>query len=238
MKLLLLHHAGGDKYVYSSLIKQLENIGYECVCYELSGRSDRYSESLNDNLQNTIDELELFINQQVKLNETYFIIGLSMGALLAYLVSHQLNSKGKNIPKLLFFASRMSLNSYPTDIDFNKMDSAKFWQYILKYGGFSEQFLAHQELKKFYEPILRNDFNLLNQFKTSMAKELSLAIPTYIMYGKDDKTIHLDGIKDWKNYLDNTITFNDFDGGHFFLYEAKNEVVHFINQKIKQLKND
>jgi surfactin synthase thioesterase subunit len=158
MKAILLHHAGGDKYAYRKMQQQLLP-EIASVAFELPGRSDRIAEPFVKNLQDAVNDIYDQLIQQ--LPEEYFIVGNSMGSIIGFLLAHKLQQENRNLPKHLFLASRLSPDAYKNEPNITGISSDEFWNVVQQYDGVPEQLLQHKELKEFYEPILRSDFELL-----------------------------------------------------------------------------
>ena len=229
MKAILLHHAGGDKYAYrnmqQSLLPEIESIAYE-----LPGRSDRITESFVNNLAAAVDDI---YNQLTKeLPQEYFIVGNSMGSIIAFLLTHKLIQENKTLPKHLFLASRLSPDAYKKEPNIIGISSDDFWKVVQQYDGVPGQLLQHKELKEFYEPILRSDFELLQQFNESFESIESIDIPASVLFGdKDVRNVSEEKMQGWRNFFTNEIEIKSFEGGHFFMYENK-EVVDYIKKKL------
>lgn len=230
MKAILLHHAGGDKYAFRN-VQQWLLPEIKSIAFELPGRSDRFSEGFIKNMEDAVNDI---YEQLIKeLPEKYCIIGNSMGAVIGFLLTHKLNQEHKILPEYLFFVSRLSPDAYRNESNFVLLSSDDFWKVVQKYDGVPEQLLAHQELKEFYEPILRADFELLHHFNQTFSKVEPLDIPICILCGnKDVRNITQEKAEGWQKFFSAAFEIKSFEGGHFFLYENE-DAVKYIKSKLQ-----
>lgn len=229
MKAILLHHAGGDKYAFRNMQQGLLP-EIESIALELPGRSDRLSEKFVSNLDEAVNDIyEQLIKQ---LPDEYCIIGNSMGSIVGFLLAHKLKEENKPLPKHLFLASRLSPDAYKNEPNIIGISSDDFWKVVQQYNGVPAQLLAHKELKEFYEPILRADFELLQHFNQTFKSAAPLDIPATILFGdKDDRNLTRERAEGWRKFFSTDFDIQSFEGGHFFLYENE-KVVDFIKQKV------
>ncbi|MCC6582728.1 MAG: thioesterase [Chitinophagales bacterium] len=231
MKAILLHHAGGDKYAYRNM-QQLLLPEIESIAFELPGRSDRFSEKFVQNLEAAVDDIYRQLIQQ--LPEEYCIIGNSMGSIMGFLLTHKLQEENKPLPKFLFLASRLSPDAYKDEPNIIGISSDDFWKVVQQYDGVPAQLLAHKELKEFYEPILRSDFELLQHFNETFENIEPINVPASILFGdKDVRNVSAEKMQGWRKFFTTDVDIQSFEGGHFFLYENE-KVVDFIKQKVLQ----
>ena len=224
MKAILLHHAGGDKYAYRNM-QQLLLPEIESIAFELPGRSDRFSEKFVQNLEAAVDDIYRQLIQQ--LPEEYCIIGNSMGSIMGFLLTHKLKEENKPLPKYLFLASRLSPDAYKDEPNIIGVSSEEFWKVVQQYNGVPEQLLQHKELKEFYEPILRADFEVLEKYNAIQHEHQKLDIKTHVIFGNEDaNNITLEIAKDWSSYFTKDIVYKEFNGGHFFAYENEDVVAY------------
>lgn len=230
MKAILLHHAGGDKYVYRNMQQALLP-EIESLSLELPGRSDRFSERFVESLEDAVNDIYTqLINENIN---DFIVIGNSMGAIIAFLLVHKLKKENHLLPKHLFLAARLSPDAYKNEPNVIGIPSDDFWKVVQQYDGVPEGLLAHKELREFYEPILRSDFELLQKYNQSFESIDIIDVPTSILFGdKDTRNVDIEKMQGWRKFFTNTIDIVSFEGGHFFLYENK-EVVKFIQTKMK-----
>lgn len=230
MNAILLHHAGGDKYAYRNMQERLLP-EIESIALELPGRSDRFSEKFVSSLDEAVNNLYEQLIQQ--LPEEYCIIGNSMGSILGFLLAHKLKEENKPLPKHLFLASRLSPDAYKNEPNIIGISSDDFWKVVQQYDGVSAQLLAHKELKEFYEPILRSDFELLQHFNQTFESATSLDIPASVLFGdKDVRNVDMERMQGWRKFFTGAIEIQSFAGGHFFVYENE-EVVNYIKSRLQ-----
>jgi external thioesterase TEII len=103
---------------------------------------------------------------------------------------------------------------------------------VQQYDGVPEQLLQHKELKEFYEPILRSDFEMLQHFNETFDSIESINVPATILFGENDtRNVTEEKMQGWKKFFSVAIEVKSFKGGHFFMYE-NNEVIDFIKMKL------
>jgi surfactin synthase thioesterase subunit len=229
MKAILLHHAGGDKYAFRKMQQNLLP-EIDSIAFELPGRSDRIAEPFVKSLQEAVNDIyEQLIKQQP---EEYFIVGNSMGSIIGFLLAHKLQQENRSLPRHLFLASRLSPDAYKNEPNITGISSDEFWKVVQQYDGVPEQLLQHKELKEFYEPILRSDFEMLQHFNETFESIESINIPATILFGENDtRNVTEEKMQGWKKFFSVAIEVKSFKGGHFFMYE-NNEVVDFIKMKL------
>lgn len=229
MKAILLHHAGGDKYVFRNLQQALLP-EIESIAYELPGRSDRFSERFVANLEDAVNDIySHLIKEQI---QDFFVVGNSMGALLAFLLAHKLKQENKPLPKHLFLASRLSPDAYKNEPNIIGITSDDFWKVVQQYDGVPKDLLGHKELKEFYEPILRSDFELLQHFNQTFEQIETIDVSASILFGnKDIRNVDEAKMQGWRKFFTSAIEISSFEGGHFFLYENE-EVPKYIKSKV------
>lgn len=229
MKAILLHHAGGDKYAYRNM-QQLLLPEIESIALELPGRSDRMAEPFVKTLEAAVDDI---YGQLIKqLPDEYFIVGNSMGTAIAFLLTHKLRQQHKTLPRYLFLASRLSPDAYKNEPNIIGISSDAFWKVVQQYDGVPEQLLQHKELKEFYEPILRSDFELFHQFNKTFVSIEPLEIPVSILFGdKDVRNVSAEKMEGWRKFFSADFEVHSFEGGHFFLYE-NGDAANYIKSKM------
>lgn len=230
MKAILLHHAGGDKYAYRNMQKNLLP-EIESISVELPGRGDRFKEKFVTTLQNAVEDIYQQIEQN--LNEEYCIIGNSMGSIIAFLLTHKIKKENQLLPKHLFLSARLSPDAYKNEPNWIGCPSEEFWKIVQQYDGVPAALLAHQELLNFYEPILRSDFELLHYFNESFVSCEPIEVATTVLFGNEDtRNVDKEKMQGWRKFFINEINIEAFDGKHFFLYENE-AVVKYIKNIFK-----
>lgn len=231
MKAIVLHHAGGDKYSFRNLQQNLLP-EIEIIALELRGRGDRFSETFSATLEDAA--LDIYNQLEVQLPESYCIIGNSMGAIIGFLVTHLLAQHHKRLPNHIFLASRLSPDAYKNEPNIKGISSDDFWKVVQQYDGVPAQLLEHKELKEFYEPVLRSDFELLQDFNNRFSIIAPINVPTSILFGEQDtRNVTEEKMQGWRKFFTNEITIQSFHGGHFFMYENSN-VANYIKDVLKE----
>ncbi|HMV02139.1 MAG TPA: thioesterase domain-containing protein [Chitinophagales bacterium] len=233
MQLILFHHAGGDKYAFQYLSQKL-NQDFEIIYYELPGRNYRLNESLLFDIHQIVDDA---YNTILPYTQNDFVfIGMSMGALISFLVAEKLHQQNKNLPKHIILSSRKSIEQYSATQLVANADDETFWNYVKSFGANIDGLLQHQELKNFYEPILRADFKALEYFNHHYQNQLSTQLPISVssLIGKDDIHIDIEGANSWNKFFTKNFDAKAFDGGHFFLYN-NDEAIEYIRNKVLSL---
>lgn len=230
MKAILLHHAGGDRYAFKGVEEKLSAY-FETKSIELPGRGDRFGEKRLTNFDLSLHDMLAQIEQEIE--APYFFVGVSMGVVFAYELTHFLQAEGHPLPRALFLASRRSEEDYSDLQRFALSEKEVFWEHILTYDEKSKQLLHHPEILEVIEPVLRADFSILEDYHDTYSLKPKLPIPAYILYGSEDLQKNNEKTSaNWQKHFTTNIEIKIFDGGHFFLYENK-EVAAYIISKMK-----
>lgn len=227
MKIIFLHHAGGDQYAFKKFKNLIDQNGWEAVYFDLPGHGDRFTEPLIDDIHSIVEETYNSLHHHFV--DDYAIFGTSMGTLIAYLLAHKLNDNQKTLPRHLFLASRRCPDSHLRFPRVAHLPEEDFWEKVRIYGGCPPALIKHKELREVYEPLLRADFRALEEYQP-MKRNL-LDIPTTILLGKQD-LITFEEMTTWQNHFKPEIDILEFDGGHFFCYLHAEEVLKVMKNKL------
>ena len=227
MKIIFLHHAGGDQYAYKKYKPLLEEKGWEGIYYDLPGHGDRFTEPLLDDIYAIVEET--YNRLENHFESEYAIFGTSMGTLIGYLLSHKIIENQKELPKHLFFASRRCPDSHLRFPRVAHLPEQYFWEKVRKYGGVPAALIKNKELRELYEPLLRADFRALEEYQPIERNKLNIS--STILLGKQD-LITFEEMKTWQSHFDSNVDIVEFDGGHFFCYMNTDEVLEIMIQKL------
>lgn len=229
MRVIFLHHAGGDKYSWRRYQEALST-QIEKVFLELPGRGDRFSEPLLQSTDEMIDDLY----EQVRnlLDRPYVLVGKSMGALHTYLLLHKIRENAQPLPLHVFLGSRKCPTSYTQHVKIATLSSEEFWEGVKGYGGCPPALLQHKELMELYEPILRADFHSLESYVHQVKSPLPISAT--VMVGKEDK-IALSETYSWQDHFSQEITFHKMLGGHFFMHEQAFTISKMIEEQFANM---
>lgn len=226
MRIILLHHAGGDKYSFREYMDLLKP-ELMPIALELPGRGDRFGEPLLDEMEDITNDLMQQLHPY--LDEPYVILGNSMGALAAYLLTKSLIMNDLSLPKHIFLTSRRCPDSYADYAKIAHLEASLFWEGIQKYGGCPQALIDHPELRELFEPILRADFKALENFTPE--KPFKMPVSATVIYGTKDR-ISLAEAEGWSNHFKDVQVIPHQDGGHFFLFDNAPFVINIIKNTI------
>lgn len=228
-QIFLLHFAGGNAYSYQFL-KPFFPSNIEVHCLELPGRGRRITAPRLHDKNRAVEDL---VHQLTTLRDgtPYVIYGHSMGATLGFEVCRKMEEK-KDAP-LTFVASG---NSGPgTGIKKNRylMTKEDLKKDLRSLGGFPEEILENEELFDFFEPIIRGDFQILEE---DQGEEPTTPINTGIvcLMGESEETVAR--IDNWKTYTTGNFSSRTFAGDHFFIYNYPKELVSIIKSSYDSVK--
>ncbi|MCD7801055.1 MAG: thioesterase domain-containing protein [Ruminococcus sp.] len=224
MILFCISYAGGSANIYNKWKNIIEDV--KIVPIELSGHGSRLKDKLYSNFDEAVLDIYSYIEEYLSSNSNveYALFGHSMGSWIVFEVAKLLfnNKSIKNKPLHLFFSGNCSPECKDYDVDISSMSDEEFKQMIINYGGVSSEVLAYPEVFNFFLPILRSDYNILNEYKPTDT-DFSFDCDISVMNGTKDE-FSLDSINAWSKYAGRNFRINSFNDGHFFINSKSREV--------------
>lgn len=161
----------------------------------------------------------------------FLIYGHSMGSYLALRATSLLEAAGRS--PICLIVSGNAGPGIPRGEDEKiryLMTKSELKEELKSMGGVSDDFLIHDELFDFFEPILRADFEVVE--KNALMNEPTVCTPIIALMGREEK--HYEKIANWGNYTKGNFLCKVLPGNHFFMFHDPSELVaHIKNCHIK-----
>jgi surfactin synthase thioesterase subunit len=149
------------------------------------------------------------------LNIPYAFYGHSLGSLLAYLLTKKIILEKKKAPIHLFFSGRHAPSVILDEPNSHSLPRNEFITKLKELGGSPDELLNNEELLRFFEPILRADFKLSDNYIFSTSYPFH--IPITVMIGTDEK-ISEENVSAWQKETTLPVRILRFKGDHFFIF--------------------
>jgi len=96
-------------------------------------------------------------------------------------------------------------------------------------GGMPDEILNSEELLYFFEPILRSDFKISENY---IYKETApLRIPITVITGTEED-MEIEDIQLWQKETTNVVDFKRMPGRHFFILQHAFKIMEIISRKL------
>lgn len=220
VKVIALPYGGGNKYSFRAFEKVLP-AEYQWCPVELPGRGDKIRQPLLSDVHEMVAAIYPEVLQLTQ-QGTYFIYGHSMGTLLGYELVKRMAKEKRKLPSILFFTGR-GAPSVEREKKISGLDTDLFWKEIGNIGGMPAEILKHQELLEIFEPILRQDFKALENYRYAPLEQL-LAVPLFVYTG-DKEDIKPASIRAWQDVTSFPISHTVLPGDHFFIFDHPQQIV-------------
>lgn len=228
MDIYCLPYSGASALVYSRWRRKLPDwLAVRPV--ELPGRGSRLGESLQTDMCTLARQLAKELMPELR--RPYALFGHSLGALLAFELTHALRELGCP-PPLMLFASGTAAPTRREDYEKGyaqaKSDEELFAE-LRDLQGTSEEVLANRELMNLTLPILRADFLMCGRYRYRQRPLLEL--PIHVLGGKSDRS-SMEQLQAWGEETVSDFSLSMFEGGHFFIHERESRVLQVIIERL------
>lgn len=230
INLFCLPYAGGSARIYQSWSEYLPEF-VEVVAIELPGRGRRMQEPAFDSMKALVQELSGALHSQIE--KPYVVLGHSMGSRIGLNALYELHRSGCPLP-LHFIAS----GSAPPHITkerkkIHKLSDDELIKELQSYDGTPEEVINNKELMEIYLPLLRADFAVAEEESTPNLSQLNCNATVF--GGTNDSNVSKEDCLAWQEYFSPPIEVSIFEGGHFFIESARNEVIEKVSRIINTL---
>lgn len=228
VNIFCLPYAGGNKYSYREFVENAPSF-LNIITLDYPGRVPRIKEPLLSNIETLVNDLYKQIKNKVD-QKDYAIYGHSMGGLIAYLLTRKLIENNHKAPLHLFITgtSGPSASSRGEKMR-HLLPKEEFLQEMKDLDGIPDEILQTEELLSFFEPILRADFKVSENYVYENYDPID--IPITVITGMEED-MELDDIYLWQKETKSVVDFRQMPGKHFFIFKYPVEVVEIISKKI------
>ena len=227
MKIIAFAFAGGSKYSYPKFSKNIPHF----IVMEYPGRGASINEKLITNIDQLIGNLLPKVIKEIKSGEEYVIYGHSMGALIGYLICHKLQALDMQQPIKLIVSGKKS-PSIKREKILSHLPNNEFWEEVIKIGGIPDELKNYSDLIDFYAPILKVDFETIENY--NYVERTKLNIPIDVYYGTEEEIAEKE-IMEWKNESTEEVTITALEGNHFFIFNNVDFFTNYFNNLTKNL---
>ena len=212
VRLFCFPYAGGGASVFRRWAASLPD-WIDIFPLQLPGRENRFGEPLELDLR----ELSTKVAQAMQplLDLPYAIWGHSLGGLLGFEVARCLRRNSQPDPRHLFISSSRAPHLPVPGEKTSQLADSEFIRLLRRFNGTPEAVLQEPELLQVMLPLLRADFNLVEQY--SYTAEPPLGIPLSAWGGLQDLEINRQELGAWRSHTLENFSLLMFPGDHFFI---------------------
>lgn len=227
MKLFCLPYAGGSEAIYYDWKSHFDSsINLEAV--KLKGRGQRHGEIKYTDFDEAVDDIFCSIKDKINCNE-YALFGHSMGAVLIFELYYKICKENCKKPIHMFFAGHEAPCIKKEKEKIYMLPDNDFLNKIINMGGTPKEILENQELIQYCLPLLKSDFNLIeNYIYCGHKKKIECDIT--IFCGKEDD-IKMEDLLAWKNHGNKGFYLYPMEGDHFFINQNIAIITKLIHER-------
>ncbi|MHA6533454.1 thioesterase II family protein [Paenibacillus sp. BAC0078] len=235
IKLFCIPYAGGSASIYSKWKRKLlQNI--ELISLEPAGRGRRCDEPLYNNLSEAVDDLYREAAKVLDRSDEYILFGHSMGSLLAFELYYKLMEEGFREPLHLYVSGGKAPHLERRFIYHDK-PLKQFQEHIMDYDVESALIFQNDELLHFFLPILRSDFKMVETHHHTF-KTQKVGCDMTALTGTTDSSLTLSDITEWIRHAGKAFRIKQYEGGHFFINEYKDQIIEMIHEMVREMRSD
>jgi medium-chain acyl-[acyl-carrier-protein] hydrolase len=205
-------HAGGSASVFAEL-RQALRPEFEVVSLEPAGHGRRMMEPLPDSVADSADDLYRTLRDALRPQDV--LLGHSLGGWIAYEVAVRCQCYGTTRPRLLVCSGSAPPPPAPAVRGLSTLPEPEFLAAVGAFGRLPSRVFDDPNLRRIYLPILRKDYQLVDEYHSAPRP---VDCDVLVLRGSTD-ALTAPGTGDWSLFTRRAHHVQDFDGGHFFLYE-------------------
>lgn len=225
LRLIALPYAGGNGTVYYSWQAGLDD-GIELNAIMMPGRLSRIDEPVCTSLTELTDVLIDVIHTLSDVPCVFF--GHSMGAIMAWYLTHQLGQRGLAMPRHLFLSGHGAPGASRNRSVLQTLSDDEFVLCLKRYNGIQDMITREPALMRLVLPALRADFQLLDQLPDANYPPLN--VPFSVLSGSHDPNVSAVSVERWPAFTRAPCSVHYFPGDHFFIQPQRDAVLALINQ--------
>lgn len=227
LRLFCFSHAGGDASAFHAWQAGLAP-GVQVCAVRLPGRGSRFCEAPYTSLSAAVPDIA---EQLVADRSTpFWLLGHSMGALLAYEVARHLAACGMPQPQGLFVSGCDAPTRVRPRRHRSTMDDDALIEMLRTYNGVPAEVLQHRELMKLMLPTIRADFAMVETYTHADGPRLSM--PIEVLAGTADPLVDSAGVAEWADTTSDACHVHRFEGDHFFINSRREEVIGLVRRHL------
>jgi medium-chain acyl-[acyl-carrier-protein] hydrolase len=228
LRLFCFPNAGGAVAQFRTWHQSLP-AGVEVCPVQLPGQGSRFREEPFTRLQPLAETLAEVLSPC--LDVPYAFWGYSMGALISFVLAHELKRRGAHGPASLFIAARSAPHVPPVVSPIHTLPEPQFITEVQRrYNGIPEAILQERELLSLLLPVLRANFEMIETY--TFPGDRLLDIPMMAFGGLQDPTVNTRQIAAWGELTSQTFRYFMFPGDHFFLQNHLPAILQIVTREL------
>ena len=223
MRLFCFPHAGAGASAFRAWSRTLP-AGVDVLAIQAPGREARLDEAPFQDLPPLVAEAAGALEAHDDCPMAFF--GHSLGAMVAFEVTRELQRRGGNGPIRLFVSGCRAPHRAPRSSPIHGLPDADFLQELGRLGGTPHEILGQDELMGLLLPGIRADFRLAASYLTSTTARVGCPISAF--GGREDPEATAEDMAGWALHTTAGFRFRLFPGAHFFIFDEPVGVVEAL----------
>jgi len=195
----------------------------------LPGRGRRLREAPVADLSALAQALAAALSTQAA-SSRLALFGHSFGALLAHETACELRDRHGVMPDLLFVAACAPPSSARTEWGLHALPDDRLVEELSRLGGLPGEVMAEREMLALALPAIRADLAAAD--RRERRRGTPLGCPIVALGGERDPLVRPDELVGWGAHTSRGVTVRTFAGGHFFLHDARDQVLREITKEL------
>jgi medium-chain acyl-[acyl-carrier-protein] hydrolase len=211
--LLCLTYAGGGSRSYESW-QRLMPSSVDAQTLRLPGRETRSNEPLPDDLRTLAKEIAEELEPYV--TDRFAVFGHSMGALLAYELTHAMRAAYGVEPRCLLVSGMRAPDQFGGPPRYAELDENDLRAAVATMGGTDPEVLVNPELWQLFVPIIRSDLAMCDAYRYVPAEPLRCPL---VAYGaRHDQDSDVMSLNRWGAHTTGPFHTRVLPGKHFYFH--------------------
>jgi medium-chain acyl-[acyl-carrier-protein] hydrolase len=228
-RLICFPYAGGGPSVFMGW-RHLMPREVEIFAVHLPGRETRIHETPSSSFVAAVDCVVAEVRRLPPLPTIYF--GHSLGGLMAFETARRFEQESLSEAPLQLVLSGCApphVDKSGEDAPIWRLDDVRFIARLNALNGTPQELLDSPDLMELFMPMLRADFRLADEARTSIRGRIS--IPMGVFGGSDDE-ITREELQEWQRYATTPVSVQMFPGDHFFLKTAREALCAAVRRRV------